>query len=54
MAYNITEGIRAFTISLKDLTVSAQNEAEIKPKDFPIDIAFNDLSLRLTSVSIMT
>ena len=50
VAYNITDGVKCLTISLGDL--SAQDEAEIQPKDFPINIAFNDLSLTLKSVSI--
>ena len=51
VAYNISDGVKCLTISLKDLTSKAQDEAEILPKDFPITIAFTDLSLTLKSVS---
>ena len=48
---SIAEGMRSFTISLAELN-PIQEKAEIQPKDSPINIAFNNLSLTLKSVSI--
>ena len=52
-SFSVTDALRIVTVSMNDLTLIAQEQAEIQPKDFPIDIAFKDLSLTLKSVSII-
>ena len=48
---SIAGGMRSFTVHFAELNPT-QQLAEIQPKEFPIDISFNNLSLTLKSVSI--
>ena len=47
----MADGMRVFTINFTELTPTKKT-AEIQPKDSPINISFNNLSLALKSVSI--
>ena len=52
LAFNVTDGMKGFTLNMKELNGKSQDEAEIEPKEYPIDITFRNLSLTLKSVSI--
>ena len=48
---SIADGMRSFTINFAELS-QTHEKTEIQPKDSPINITFNNLSLTLKSVSI--
>ena len=50
-AFNVTDGIKGFTLNMREISGRTDGQTEITPKDFTIDLSFKDLSLTLKSVS---
>jgi len=49
LAFNVTDGMKGFTLNMKELNAKSVDGAEIEPKEYTIDIAFSSLSLTLKS-----